>query len=180
MYRLHSDRTSDVKIFSTPGNSRAYAVLDGTGWLIVSIHPSTERKLYDYTNGYNGGSNSLVQTHPKVFDSQEIGMFSPEDGRFFYVVSSFVNKALLTVRGDGINTLSQDLSSQFPSIHPPEWIRGSDLCVVGTWSYKFAIVNFMDSNQPYPVYYTLPVTGSGIIRPQVWLNYRAFILPHQE
>ena len=37
LYRLHSDRIIDVKTFSVGENSRAYGVLYGTGWLVVSL-----------------------------------------------------------------------------------------------------------------------------------------------
>ena len=67
-FRLQSDRITGVKFFAIGGFTRAYVVLYGTGWLIVSLRTSNERKLFDYTNGYVGGSNSsiITQTRTKV------------------------------------------------------------------------------------------------------------------
>ena len=177
VYRVHSDRTTDVKAFPTPGNSRAYEVLYGTGWLVISIDSTTERRLFDYTNGHEGGTNSSVQTHIKSFDSKEIGVFTPEDGRFLYVVGSMTPRRLFTVLGDGSDRLDHDLSSGLPNLHPAVWVKDSDLCVTPSWGNKFAIVNFMDLNKPTPVYYTLPGSGQGTIKAQIWSYYKAVILP---
>ena len=76
-YRLHSDRVTDVKVFDTGTNARTYGILYGTTWVVVSIESSTQRKLYDYTNGYVGGTNSVVQTHSKPTNVDEIGFSHP-------------------------------------------------------------------------------------------------------
>ena len=59
-YRLSSDTTADIKQFPVNYASRAHAVLYGTPWLIVSKLNANQRVLYDYTNGYSGGSNQAT------------------------------------------------------------------------------------------------------------------------
>ena len=178
LYRLHSDRTSDVKTFTLQENTRAYTVLHGTGWLVISIGATAERKLYDFTNGYDGGTNSSVQTHIKSLISAEEGMFCPEDGRFMYIVGSKGSNHLFTVEGDGTTRLSHDLSVnlEFGDIYSAEWMKDSDLCVVAGWRHRYAIVNFMDLTTA-PVFNVLSAMGSGALKPQVWLNYKAFMVP---
>ena len=95
LYRLHSDRISEVKVFDTATNTRSYGILSGTPWLIVSMSQQPTRKLYDYTNGYVGGSNSVVQTHSKSATTSEIGLMSPEDQRGFYVVGELQNNKII-------------------------------------------------------------------------------------
>ena len=112
LYRLHSDRITDVKTFNIGVNSRAYGVLFGTGWLVISYGGTNQRKLYDYTNGYQGGSNSSVQTHTKVAVNDELGFASLEDGRGYYVVGTLTTRVLYTIKGaDGTQKLNHVLSS---------------------------------------------------------------------
>ena len=178
VWRVHSDRITDVKYFPIEDISRAYEVFYGTGWLIVSMHNLAIRKLYDYTNGYDGGTNSAVQTHNKDQTTFEIGMFVPEDGRFLYVVSAPGVSKIATVKGDGTNRLLQSLVGHLPNTHPLVWVKDSDLCIVSSWDNKFVVVDFMDETLPTPTSFTLPVgTGQGIQRPQIWSYYKAFLIP---
>ena len=175
-YRMLSDRVSDVKTFNTGGNSKSFGVLSGTIWFLIGLDGSNQRKLFDYTNGYEGGTNSAVQIHSKPDSSNEVGFFSPEDGRGYYVVASQSTKRLYTVSHDGTERLNHHLSS-IGNIHPSLWIRDSDFCVVSSWGTQFAIVNFMDLGKPAPTYYTVESGGSKTFQPEVSLFYKVFIIP---
>ena len=176
VYRLHSDKITDVKVFSTGTNTRSYGVLYGTGWLLVSHQSSNLRKLYDYTNGYDGGTNNVIQSHTKLVTQDEIGFFSPQDGRGYYVVCGYHgSRTIFTVKNDGSNRLSHHLPTLGTEVHNPQWIPDTDLCVVSSWGTNFAIVNFMDTNKPAPTLYTLPNGGSFIYQPQVWKSYKAIV-----
>ena len=178
-YRIFSDKVTDVKTFNTGANSRGFGILYGTGWFLITLDGTTQRKLFDYTNGYEEGTNSTVQTHTKQ-DNLEIGFFSVEDGRELYVVSSFDLQRIYTVQYDGTNWLHQDVPTFVGALHPPVWIRDSDLCLVSTWAEKFFIVNFVDKNKPSPTSYNLPTGGKLTYRPGVWTDYKTFILPSAE
>ena len=180
LYRLHSDRVTDIKIFSTGANSRSYGVLYGTSWLVVSLSGTGRRNLYDYTNGYEGGTNTVVQSHSRQALLDEVGFISPEDGRGVYVVAiddwQTVQK-IFTVKNDGTDLLHHDLSATFTyEIMFPKWIKDTDLCVVPSWGEDFAIVNFMDTNKPAPTYYTVQGSGSDIWQPQVWKYYKVLLI----
>ena len=94
-----------------------------------SLDGSNQRKLYDYTNGYDGGSNNSVDTHTKLGSNNELGFFCPEDGRQFHVISASGLKAIHTIKFDGTNLLQHALASMDQVIHPIVWVRDSDLCV---------------------------------------------------
>ena len=176
VYRLHSDRVSDIKVYNTGANSRSYGVLHGTNWLVVSIAGSTQRKLFDYTSGYEGGSNTAVQTQSRA-DTVELGFVSPEDGRGYFVVATHdFRKTIYTVKNDGTDLLNHQLTSIDTDSLFPKWIKDSDFCVVPSWGTNFAVVNFMDTNKPPPTYYTLQNGGKYIYQPQVWNDYKAIVL----
>ena len=180
LYRLHTDRVTDIKVFNTGTNTQSFGILYGTNWLVVSIKDSTERRLYDYTNGYIGGSNTAVQTHPKQSTYTEIGFMSPEDGRGYYVVGIYEWKGqrkIYTVKNDGTDLLNHDLSSIDKAVMFTKWIHDTDLCVVSSWGVNFAIVNFMDTTKPAPTFYTLPSGAKKIYQAQIWKDYRAITLP---
>ena len=118
---------------------------------------TNQRKLYDYTNGYDGGSNSSIQTHTKADANKERGFISPEDGRGYYVMGTQSTKTVYTVKGsDGTKKLNHYLSSLDGVITSLKWVYDSDFCVVGAYRTKFAIVNFMDDSKPSPAFYTVP------------------------
>ena len=181
LYRLHSDKVTDVKVFNTGVNSRSFGVLHGTGWVMVSLDVMNQRKLFDYTNGYEGGTNSVVQTHSKPTTANEIGFLSPEDGRGYYVVGTADStKKLYTVKNDGTALLTQHISTIDTFILYPKWIKDTDLCVVTSWAVNFAIVNFMDTNLPQPSYFNLPGGGRYAYQAQVWRDYKVLALPSRE
>ena len=178
-YRLHSDRITDVKIFDVRSNTRSYGVLYGTSWLVISVDNGPHRRLFDYTNGYIGGSNSVVQTHSRPHAHNEIGFISPEDGRGYYVVGIDQwdgVRRIYTVKNDGTDHLNRGLSSLSHVVNYMKWVKDTDLCVVGSWGNNFAIVNFMDTSNPAPAYYTLHGGGEQIYQPQVFKDYKAIIL----
>ena len=176
-YRLNSDRITDVKVFNTGFNSRSYGVLYGTNWFVISNPGAGHRKLYDYTNGYVGGTNSVVQTHSKPSTRKEMGFFSPEDGRDVYVVARRAGvKSIFTVKNDGTELINRNLNAIGFEIHFPKWIKDTDLCVTGSWGTKFAIFNFMDVSKPAPTIYTLDDSGSQTYQAEVWKDFKTIIL----
>ena len=179
VYRLHSDRITDVETFNTGTNSRAYGVLYGTNFLLVSMEGTSQRYLYDYTTGYESGSNTHVQTHTKkgAHTQHEIGFFSPEDGKDVYVVALEGTKKIFTVKNDGTDLLDRDLATVLNSqITFPQWIKDTDLCVVPSWGENFAIFNFMDTSNPAPVGYSIDSVGKYTYSVGVWKDYKVISL----
>ena len=177
LYRLHSDRITDVKTFNTGQNSRAYGILFGTPWLLVSLDATTERKLYDYTNGYDTGSNQPTSTQTKG-TTPEVGMMSPEDGRSFYVVGEGQStKIIRTVKSDnGAERLFYELSTLTGDVHTPKWFEGTDFLLATSWGDNFAIVNFMDTKKPAPTFITTHESGSSNYQGEIWSDYRTFAI----
>ena len=181
-YRLHSDRVTDIKVYNIGTNTRCSGVLYGTNWFVVSVPSSGQRKVFDYTNGYEGGTNNVVGTQSRQSTYDELGMFSPEDGRGYFVVGGSSGTRIYTVKDDGTDLLNHHLSSLGSVgtfVMSPKWIKGTDLTLVATWGAKFAIANFMDTNKPTPSYYTIQGGGSDTYQPQVWNDYKAIILSAQ-
>ena len=111
-YRLQSETTNDVKEFDTGENSRAYGVLYGTPWIVISLLSSNQRKLYDYTNGYIGGSSSATSTHTKLRENFERVFMSPEDERNYYVTYANNQRYMITTNAlDGSEHLAVHLST---------------------------------------------------------------------
>ena len=113
-YRIHSDRITDFKEFSTGDNSRAFGVLFGSTNILISLSNSDKRSIYDYTNGYIGGTDSFLTQHTKSTGStEELGFISPNDARGYYVVVAKTTKMAYTVKeSDGSGRLFQNLSPQ--------------------------------------------------------------------
>ena len=175
-YRLLSDTISDVKTYNTNTRSWATGVVHQTGWLVISINLKSDRKIFDFTNGYEGGSNSTLVIHKKPNQDTEMGLWSPLDDRGIYVTGSRQQKTLYTVNiVDGSNRLERFLSSFAGFLDASSWITDSDLCIVGSSTSIFAIVNFMDLSKPAPVYITAH-SGNQNTRPRVWRNYKAMLL----
>ena len=102
LYRVFSDRTTGVETFSTGENSWSYGALYGKPWLVVTLGSTTVRKLYDYTNGHQGGTDSALQTHNTGHGNFETGFISPEDiTKDFYIVSQLSTKRIRTTKHDG-------------------------------------------------------------------------------
>ena len=175
LYRFHTDKVTDMKVFNTGENSRTYGLLFGTGWLIVSLDGTNQRKLYDYTNGYEGGSNQTVQTHSKPGTAEERGFASPEDGRGYYVLGEMGAHRMRTVKNDGMELLDHSLNT-FSTITYLRWFKDTDLVVIGDWGPRFVIVNFMDTNKPAPTFVNFPTGGGKCFQPQVWTHYKAFVI----
>ena len=178
-YRLFSDRVTEMKTFNTGENSRSKGALYGTSRFVISLDGTNQRKVFDYTNGYEGGTNSALETHTKQDNTNnEIGFFSVEDGRELYVVSSLVLKRIYTVQYDGTDWLHFDLRNDVPNVHPATWVKDSDFCVVATWEAQyFFIVNFVDKNKPIAAEITLPSGAKNIDKVGFWSDYKVFIVP---
>ena len=146
-YRVQSDSTNDVKQFDVNDESRAYGVLIGTPWLLVSFISSNQRKLFDYTNGYTTGSNSVTETHIKTGQSNELGFMSPQDGRGYYNTFTFSSKILYTIKVvDGSEHLNYPLTLQLGNYATSlMWVFDTDLVAITGGSLKVVLVDFMDT-----------------------------------
>ena len=147
LYRLHSDKITDFKEFTISDNSRAFGVLDGSPWLLVSPMSGTDRKLFDYTNGFDGGTNTATSTHTKTGDAAEMSFMSPMDKRGFYVVGKLNSWAIYTVKDqDGSEKLNYDLTPEgFNSyLNAISWVPDTDLCFLVAFNKMLALVDFMD------------------------------------
>ena len=86
LYRVYSDRVTDVVEFGIKYNSKAYGVIDGTPYLLISLDRTSSRGLYDYTNLSSASqSQSLHSKESDLVD--EVGFISPDGGRNVYVVT---------------------------------------------------------------------------------------------
>ena len=181
IYRLFSDRVSGVEAFNTGANSQAYGVIFGTGWLLTSLEGGDERRLYDYTNGFEGGTNSSIKTHRKAEVGVERGFVSPEDGRGYYVIGGVASNTLSTVKDiDGSLKVRRQLSSLNGELTYFKWIFDTDLCVVGSWGNNFALVNFMDDQSPssaVEVYYGIQDGWFRVFQTAVWKGYKMVGIP---
>ena len=131
-YRLQSDTTNDVKIYNTGGNSWQMGVVYQTGWAVISMKAGSVPKIFDFTNGYIGGTNSTVETHPKPNTNEEIGFFCPEADKGVYVIGTSVDRTLQTVKVlDGSTRVQYLLSGFDGDINLSNWITDTDLCVEG-------------------------------------------------
>ena len=178
-YRFHSDTVTDVKQFLVTQKSNAFGVLSGTPWLIISFESSTQRKLFDYTNGYVGGTNPTTSIHTKLGTNGERGILSPEDGRGVYVLTGFNSRILHAINvNDGSELLNHDLSTSITSIrYGPVWITDSDFCVQASYNTNFAIVNFINTNLIAPSYKTVPSGAEEFGVARIWKYYRTLALP---
>ena len=161
-------------------NSKAYGVLYGTPWLLVSLNdvPGNKRNLYDYTNGYDGGSSSTINSHTKSETKAETGFLSPEDGRDYYAVATEDSRNLLTVKAStGVQQLSQSVEILNSDPTRIAWIYDTDLCVVGSMLGFFGVINFMQDSPPSLVVYSLSAASQRILQPAVWKEYRAIAIP---
>ena len=95
-YRIYTDRISGVKEFTVTANSEANGLIQGTNLVHVSLIFGN-RLIFDYTNGYIGGTNSPVAEYTKT-TSMEADFMSPKDGRGYYVTSSILDGKLTTLK----------------------------------------------------------------------------------
>ena len=181
VYRLHSDSIAGIKTFTVGAFSRSYGTLWGTTLLVVSLDSSNDRKVFDYTKDFDGSPNaSPAAIHTKSPSHDEIGMFSPEDGRQFYVVCTRGSRKMITTKYDGTSWPNHDFGGSIDfATHNPAWIRDSDFAVVPAWGTNFAIVNFVDLAKPAPAYHDFDNGGKDCYKPGVWHDYKAYILPNK-
>ena len=71
LYRFLISTITDLQTFIFAETSDSYGILAGTPWLLVSLFATNTRQLVDYTNGYEGGSSRLVDTHIKAVGGQQ-------------------------------------------------------------------------------------------------------------
>ena len=181
LYRVHSDRVTDVATFNTGANSASYGVLFDTPWLVVSLDGLTVRRVYDYTNGHQGGTDAPLKTHSKVHGGDDLGFVTPEDhGKDYYVVCRHFTKEIYTTKRDGAHWLFQDLDALQNKADPPTWIEDTDLVVVPTIGSKFAIVDVFDLRKPSPVYILYQGFGTSVVYGFMWPDRRVFLMAHSD
>ena len=178
-YRVHSDRTSDIEQFSPGSASESYGILSGTGWLLISGTTQNHRKLFDYTNGYVGGSNSAVDTHTKTGENYETGFMSPNDHRGYYVVTGRTSRVMYSVKADsGQEHLNYDFLAELPEVViVVKWVDDTDLCMIAGNSAPILIVDFMDQSKTKASAMTQvqPPSGKKAMTIEVYTDKRAFI-----
>ena len=159
-FRIHSDRVTGVQKFPLGTNSRAYGVLQGTPWVLASADGTNQRKLFDYTNGHNGGTNSVADVHPKPNTNQEIAFLSPEDGREYYLVTELLARIVRTVKtSDGSELLNHNVFSLLTqTIVSLSWVYDTDLCALICYANGIILVDFMAKTRT-PFLVTLPSGG---------------------
>ena len=179
LYRVYSDRITGVETFTTGENSQSYGALYGKPWLVVSLDGTTERKVYDYTNGHQGGTDSALQTHIKGYSGNDIRLISPEDlSKDYYIVGRISTKIVHITKQDGTSWLFHDLASLDNQIVGGDWIKDTDLCIISASGTKYALVNVFDQNKPAPTYYTFNGAGSTVVAPYTWPYKRVILMPH--
>ena len=179
LYRLHSDRVSGMETFTTGAYSKAYGVLFGTPWLLVSLEGGNQRRIYDYTSGHQGGTDSALNTHDKQHTEPENGLsISDQPGKQYYVVVKEDTKKVYSTKWDGSATFFYDLATLDGFAAKTTWIVDSDLVLVTAFGKKIAFINAIDSTLPTPTYLTLDGTSYGVALPYIWPNYRAIMMPH--
>ena len=178
-YRLHSDRITDVKEFSVGAKTRAYGVIHGTTRVLVSILTTDKRKIYDYTNGFVGGTDSVLAEHTKSGGNGERGFVSPDDGRDYYVVVGKDEKVMYTVKAsDGTDHLNHNLYTDLGNFAIYLcWVYDTDLVLAFGTGSKMALYDFMDTSKSRTV---APITYEGGATPinqgLIWLEKRAAIV----
>ena len=182
-YRLHSDRITDVKEFSVGANTRAYGVLSGTPRILVSILTTNKRKIFDYTNGFIGGTDSVLTEHTKSGGNGELGFISPEDGRDYYVIAGMDDKILYTVKAsDGTDHLNHNLNTDLGNFAIYlGWVYDTDLVLVFGYGSKMGLYDFMDTSKSRTV---APITYEGGATPinqgLIWLGKKSSNRPRPQ
>ena len=179
-YRIHSDRVTDIQEFPLGANSRAYGVLQGTPWVLASADGTTQRKLFDYTNGHNGDSNSVAATHTKPSTKNEMIFLSPEDARGYYVISDALNeptRSLFTVKNtDGSQHLSYDLTTYLShTIISLNWVYDTDLCLVASYINGFFLVDIMANTRALTLVPFPSGGGNTAVHAEYWISKIAFM-----
>ena len=173
-YRLEADRITDVKEFTVTTNSRAYGAIHATNQVIISETSTNKRTIYDYTNGFVGGTDTILGQHTKTGADFELGFMLPEDGRDYYVVAAMSTKNCHTVKAsDGSSHVTVDLSSFVDHlIANLEWVYDTDFALAASHRQKISIFDFMDTNQGRtPTSVDTP--GGDNYHGRIWLEKRA-------
>ena len=173
LYRALAHTTTDLRIFSvsSTGKTRCYGMLAGSTWGVASIDGTDQRRLFDYTNGYDGGSNSTTAVHTKsVGVNDERGFLSPGDERGYYVVTSGADRTVYTVKeSDGSVKLDYFLDELTSTIQLMAWFHDTDFALAVSFQTRIAIVNFMDETKSTPATYTIiPNSDSKMRSAYIW------------
>ena len=149
-YRLliSSHPPSSVK-FKLEQRATASGVISMTNFYVVSEFAKTHRKVFDYTNGYDGLSTSgIIASHAKLGGETdtEQGFISPQAIEAqVYVVGVAVQ--VVTVNWpEGAARLSKNLGPDGNSdqVKTMVWIPDTNLCFVASSGESIWITNFLD------------------------------------
>ena len=179
LYRVLASTINEMRIYSVTRRTRSYGKLTGSPWLVISLGGINERKLVDFTNGYDGGTNTATATHTKTGgNNHEVGFISPEDARGYYVVTSGTGESLFTVKEtDGSQHLKWSLSPLTGAIETLSWVPNTDYAIAPTLHRNFALVDFMDVTKSTAVVYTnLPGNVNKIRSSYVWDDKKVLAL----
>ena len=133
--------------FSLDGTSQCGGHITKTIYYIVSETSKNFRKVYDYTNGYDGLSTSGAKTtHPKHGGTfRESGFIYPSGLEVHvYVVTERSNKKLVTYNWpDGSVRVFNQLSPNHDT-SSISWIPDTEFCLISSLKETFWIANFMN------------------------------------
>ena len=145
-YRLlPSSPTSQVRQFALKRISLCAGYIPNTNFYVISEFGLANRKVFDYTNGYDGLTTSGPKTsHAKAGALNEYGFFYPIMTKVQVYVVGEQSQNIHTVNWpEGTNRVTKDLglNKYLGSI---SWIPDTNLAVVATLDKYFWITNFMD------------------------------------
>ena len=164
LYRVLITSSDAPKIFPLGDHSKCSGSIPDTNFVVASQNGLTTRKVFDYTNGFVGGSGSgATTTHTKADGTQEdISFFSPRNGevQVYVVAVNTVNKIRTVNWPDGSNRLSRTLPNGISAI---AWIPDTTLCIVTFGTATYSVTDFMDQSI-ITNDYTLPGTGVFALR----------------
>ena len=182
-YRINVDQANDLQNYPVEGKTRAYSYLYGTPWVVASIFTRSYRTLFDYTNGYEGGSNTATQTHTKSGENKELRMMSPRDNRGVYVTSTISTRIVSTVNAlDGSDRLNHDFTGIFVDqskrVTAIMWVYDTDLCLTSTNNNKLLLFDFMDITKTRPItIVNLEPNSVTTQQTEMWFDKRAILVP---
>ena len=153
LYRFRTDTTTELLKFGLSAKTETYGVLFGTNLVVASLFQSNERKVFDYTRGYDGGpAPGPVTTHIKPSGpNEETAFVSPQDGRGYYVVATNSGgdpQGIATVKDvGGSQKLAYTLNTVRGDPQALSWVADTDYVAGSTWNDHFFIANFMDETK---------------------------------
>ena len=175
LYRVLSSSAAAPKRFTLGENTECIGWIPKTNFVIVSLLNQPNRQLFDYTNGFVGSPSAGPQTntHAKpAGNAEERGFFSPREFQEdLYVVGEHQGRKINVVQWvDGFVKLSRTMSwvpDVFNQLISLAWIPDTNLCLVGSNSVEFSLVDFIRSTTPLQNF-ILPDSAGG--SPQIFVS----------